>query len=352
MAFSFHDFALGSHQFSILLEQSAVKHVMLRNAGDKKLPVAYSAQGPYVKSLPLSDNKKPLKNVPVKDLVAFAVRDALEGGDKLTEAWLFRTADHHIQVICADGNTARVGPDNLRIQILGMLDVPQPLLPRVCFAKDGSTICGAEATTGSHTCASHKQHEACASHAQGLAQLCVFRSWLFSKHRACRPAGELPHDDGENEGHHMCLVPTECSLCLARKLAKVDAEIKAMIGEGGRGRFKWAVDPMFALFEPRIWYEGAGHYPHKGCCLAMSGNGGTRFCLKPVWQHNGVTRLICMNHIVAKAGNSKYCQLEEAVRHHLANYKYYVKGQQLMKDGSNPFMCTDKFTQLMGHQPL
>lgn len=304
----------------------------------RPLQVLHSAQGPCVKSLPLGGHVGTLKAVPVKDLIALASKDKLAGGHLLSVEWLARTRDAHVVVEYADGNAANGSLSNLRVVVKGELDAPTPALPALCFARSGATICGAEATLGSHTCLAHKQHEALAARAQQIAQLCVFRAWLFSRKSAALDKG----------AHHpasvRCASPAACAACLALKTEEVTRQIQAF---GSLSKYKWALDPMFGLFHPRLWFEVGGHRPHQGCCLAFAPRG-ARFCMKPVWQHNGVERLICMDHIIAHAAGGRYWEVEEAVKHHLCNYTCYLKGQRMRKDVGNPFMRSDTFNQLMG----
>ncbi|KAF6250472.1 hypothetical protein COO60DRAFT_1465400 [Scenedesmus sp. NREL 46B-D3] len=314
-------------EFDATKSVSCIKYRSAKSGACRTLSTHATSQGLYVKKLPLPAHAA-LPDVAVKNLVAFACRDALEGGERLSEAWLMRKADPHVSVECIDGNAAWVSPENLRVVALEAQDALHPALPPICFARVEATICGAEAATGSHTCATHKQHEAMAHRAQGIAQLCIHRSWLFKKKR---------------------LGPASGAPALERLLKEADAKLEATLGGVSKSSYKWALDPVFALYEPRIWYRVEGHYPHRGYCLAHAGS---RFCMLPVWEHDGVKRLVCMHHVIANAAFGSHSLLEEAVRHHLTNYAFFLKGEKQIEWANskkdNKFADSAKFNELMG----
>ncbi|WIA10851.1 hypothetical protein OEZ85_011017 [Tetradesmus obliquus] len=323
------------------LEGGAVVSVRCERQ-DKRLALKDTIQGKCVKSLSMGEGRKPLVDVAVKDMVAYAARNDIPGGCHLTEDWLLRKHFmNNIEVVFADGNAAHASPSNLRVVMAqSVLDVPRPALPRLCFAQAGLTICGQEAVTGGHTCSLHTQHEAVAAKGFEVAQLCIFEVWLTAKHAAAAAA----YGDDATTCRGCQDDPTQCKPCLSQKIAEVGADIRRALAGTSRRNFNWALSPMYALFPVRGKPDAPRHHPHSGCCLAFP-KGGSRFCLKPVWQHDGQVRLLCMDHLIEHA--AKCLEVEEAVKLHLSNYALYLKNRELQAS-RNPFVNSAKFNSLMG----
>jgi hypothetical protein len=340
-------------QYHVMFEDYLVKAVRNGSTGSS-LKLVDSVHGKLVGSLPLGKHRDVLRNVPVKDLVAWACRNAVADGHLLTEAWITRTGDKHIKVIAKDGNYMRVTPDNLQVvaRLESPFDIMVPDLPPVCFAKapGGRTVCGRPSGPESRVCPNHCTHTEAASQGWTLSRLCIFRFRL--KAAVAEARRQAPPAASDSHASCTCLEPLTCASCLQGKLAEVDADIDRLTRTQWHhccDHYAWATDPMFALFEPRhprapFKYER----PHVGLCMAFANKCRTRLCLKPVWQVPGkAERLICMDHIIEHTPHSEYTLVEQAVKMHLTNLMYKNSGTDCqLKDDRNPHMATAAFLEL------
>jgi hypothetical protein len=70
-----------------------------------------------------------------------------------------------------------------------------------------------------------------------------------------------------------------------------------------------------------------------GMCLALTGTGNRQqLCLKPVWEHDGTKRLVCMHHLVHAADafdgspHAGPYMLEQATTEHINAYIRHTSG--------------------------
>lgn len=330
-------------------DQQVITHVCRQQRGglqDKKIKVVWSAKGPIVPRWPLGNQLGTFRNVPAKNLLAYAVRDRLQGGDALTSDWLLGKANQHTEVQVRDGNAARVVPDNLQVVSRSLLDAPQPPLPRICFARSlaGNTICGAPTQwEGSRVCLAHKDAEEAASEGHRMAQLHVFRLWLQRHKRDTDPEVTAAHAQHDATTSQQQL---GCRACLQAVQAQVNAQISQLLGRRSEAAMAWATAPAEALLMPRYQLSEPDDMPCPGLCLALAGKGGSRLCLRPLWQTDGKERLACMQHIIKHAPVHHF--LEQAAKHHVANWMASKRGAACIPaSAGDAFISSTRFNQLM-----
>lgn len=299
--------------------------------------------GSYFTSIPLQGAPcSCLRNLRCIDLLAYSCRRELAGGEALTLEWLVQPPEYvrQAEVRGRDGRVDVFDPNHLEIVSLDPLAARMPRLIKICLAPHVSgSICGAELTTEGDfsTCSLHRACEGEAAAARLFTERTMFYAWLREQRSVVRRSG-----GGElcSDGVTTCPNATGCTRCLEAKMKAVDAAITTDLAGYSRSQphLRIAATAMFALYFPSmcVLSTRAPSNPMPGLCLALRDKAtcgtGKQLCLKPAWEHAGKQRLVCMRHLVHAATDGRAGIFEEAILHHINNYRRHKRGIDLLPD--------------------